>query len=107
MPDRSEDESMTACSRSSGSLRSYSFASPDHCGAIELVEVLHAIFHRRLIGADFVAALRIQRACRPASMRSRDFVVLVRRLHIGGLLGFDKLALEQGDLFRIVKLARY
>ena len=40
-----------------------------HFSAVPGVKMLHAVFHRALIGADFVVAARSS-ALRPASMRS-------------------------------------
>ena len=71
--------------------------------AIELVEVPHAVFHRRLVGPDFAAALRDQRAAAGVHPLG-DLVVLLRGLAIRRLFGFDELALEQRDLFGIVEL---
>ena len=70
---------------------------------IELMKMAHSIFHRRLIGTDFAPSLRDQRP----TARIHPFgnlVVFLGGLVIGRLFRFDKLALEQCDLFRIVEL---
>src|SRR6478609_8758698 len=67
-----------------------------HFAAIELVKMLHAIFHGRLIRADFAAALREQRVA-PRIHPFGDLVVLARGLAIRGLLRRDELGLEQRD----------
>ena len=67
------------------------------------MEMLHAVFHRRLVGADLIDALLHQR---PASgvHAQRDLVVFPGRFPVGGLFGVDEIAFEQHDLFRIIKL---
>ena len=63
----------------------------------------HAVFHRRLIGADLVIAALEQHA--PSAVHTlRNDVVLMRGLEIGGSLGLDEIALEQGDFFRVIEL---
>ena len=54
-------------------------------------------------GPDLVASLRMQE---PAAFVHAlgDLVVLDGRLHVGGLLGLDELALEQRDLLGVVEL---
>ena len=65
--------------------------------------MLHAVFHRTLVGADFVIPTLHQ------SFTTRvhafgDFVIFYTSFHVSGLLRFNKLALESNDLFRVVKL---
>ena len=67
------------------------------------MKVLHAVFHRRLVGPDLVLAGPVQRA--PALVHALgDFVVLRGSFHIRGLFGLDELALEQCDVLGIVEL---
>src|SRR5690606_23879234 len=71
--------------------------------AQELVEVLHAVFHGALVRPRVVVAAIEQHP--PARVHAqRDLVVLDGRLHVGGALDFDELALEQRDLFRVIEL---
>src|SRR5262245_60260273 len=54
-----------------------------HGLAVPLVEVLHAVFHRALVGADLVVAALQQ--CLAARVHAqRDLVVLHAGLHVGG-----------------------
>jgi hypothetical protein len=81
-------------------MRSQPFsASP----AVPLVEVLHAVFHRALVGADLVVAALVQRlaACVHAL---RDLVVLDAGLHVGRALRLHETGLEGGDLLGVVEL---
>ncbi|KGX49629.1 hypothetical protein Y025_5569 [Burkholderia pseudomallei TSV32] len=71
--------------------------------AQELVEVLHAVFHRALIRADLRFAALHQRAAAGVHAPC-DLVVLDRGLHIGGALRLDELALEQRDFLGVVEL---
>jgi hypothetical protein len=67
------------------------------------VEVLHAVFHRALVGADLVVAALHQGLAAGVHAQG-DLVVLDAGLHVGGLLGFDELALEGGDLLGVEEL---
>src|SRR3954462_7237625 len=65
-----------------------------HRVAVPLVEVLHAVFHRALVRADFVLAALHQR--QPAGVHAqRDLVVLDTGFHVRGLLGLDEPTLER------------
>ncbi len=66
------------------------------------MKVRHAIFHRRLIWANLVNALLIQRAA-SSSHKPANFIILNRGLVIGSLLRFNELALKQRYVFRIIK----
>ncbi len=74
-----------------------------HGVTVPLMEVLHAVFHRALVGAHLVVASVEQRPA-PRIHALADLVVLDAGLHIGGLLGLDELALEGGDLLGVVEL---
>src|SRR5688572_24731500 len=63
-----------------------------HGAAVPLVEVLHAVFHRALVGADLVVAALHQRLAAGVHAQ-RDLVVFHAGLHVSGLLGFHELAL--------------
>ncbi len=67
------------------------------------MEVLHAVFHRALVGADFVVAAQHQGLAAGVHALG-DLVVLDRGFHVGGALGLDELALEAGDLFGVIEL---
>jgi hypothetical protein len=67
------------------------------------VEVLHAVFHGALVGADLVLAALEQRQAAGVHALA-DLVVLDAGLHVGGLLGLDELALEGGDFLGVVEL---
>ena len=54
-------------------------------------------------GADFVAAFTHQRVAATIHALA-DVVVLDRGFHVRGLLRLDELALEEGDVFRVVEL---
>ena len=69
----------------------------------ELVEVLHAVLHRRLVRTLVAAPLPVQGGA-PGVDPQRDLVVLVSGFEVRSLLGFDELALEEGDLLRIIEL---
>ena len=67
------------------------------------MELLHAVFHRALVGAALVVAALHQGA--PAGVHAQgDLVVLDAGFHVGGLLGLDELALEGVDLLGVVEL---
>src|SRR5450631_2487220 len=69
----------------------------------KFVELLHAVFHRRLIRPELVATALPQRA--PARFHPfADLVVFGGGFQVGGLFGIDELALEQGNLLRVVEL---
>src|SRR5690606_31349795 len=57
-----------------------------HRAAVPLVEVLHAVFHRALVGADLVVAPHHQRLAAGVHALA-DLVVFEAGLHVGGLLG--------------------
>src|SRR5258708_39719866 len=64
---------------------------------------IYPVFHGGLVRTDFVLAALPQRA--PAAVHALgDLVVLDRGFPVGGLLGFDELALEQDDVLGIVEL---
>ena len=67
------------------------------------MEVLHAIFHRRLVGTRLGKTAAQQRPP-PAIHALGDVVVLDRGLHVRGLLGLDEFTLEGDDLLGVVKL---
>src|SRR6266704_3106674 len=68
-----------------------------------LMEVHHAVFHRRLVRAGVALAALPQGA--PAAVHAPgDLVVLDRGLPVSRLLGLDEFALEQHDVFRVVEL---
>ena len=66
------------------------------------MEMLHAIFHRGLVGACFVYASVEQREASGIHALC-DFVVLDRGFHIGFALGFNELSFKESDFFRIIK----
>ena len=67
------------------------------------MEVLHAIFHRRLVWPDLIETLQHQGA--PTGIHAqRDLVVFLRRFSVRSLLGGDELALEQHDFFGVIEL---
>ena len=67
------------------------------------MEVLHAVFHRRLVRANLVGAtLHQSQTARVHAFA--NFVVFDRGFHVGCTLRFDKLALEECDLLGIVEL---
>src|ERR1700761_3650888 len=78
-------------------------ASNAHLFAVPLVELLHAVFHRALVGAALVLAAGHERAA--AGVHSLgDLVVLDAGLHVGGLLRLDELALEGDDFLGVEEL---
>ena len=78
-------------------------AAGAHLAPVPLVEVLHAVFHRALVGADLVVAAVHQAPCgrRPCAARSRR---PRRRSPCRRPAGLDELALEGGDLLRVEEL---
>lgn len=70
---------------------------------VPLVKLLHAVFHRTLVGTDFVFATFHQRPA-PGVHAFTDLVVLNAGFHVGRLLGLDKLSLESLNFFRVVEL---
>ena len=67
------------------------------------MKVLHAVFHRALVGAELVVAAQHQRLA--ASVHAQgQFVVFDTGFHVGGLLRFDEIALESADFFGVEKL---
>src|SRR5688572_26999148 len=69
----------------------------------ELVEVLHAVFERRLIRPAFVESLLHERAAAGGHARN-DFSVFDSGLPVCRLFGFDEFTLEKRDIFGIVEL---
>src|SRR5258708_26705118 len=71
-------------------------------GAYEFVKMDHAVFHGRLVGAEFVAMLLMERA---ATLRHAhaDFFIFPGGFGIGVLLRLDELALEQHDVFGVIE----
>src|SRR5690606_18012441 len=69
-----------------------------HHASIPFVEVLHAVFHGRLVRAHFIASSHHQGS--PAGVHTfSDLIVFDRRFHVGGLLGLDEFALEGRYVF--------
>ena len=65
--------------------------------------MLHPVFHRALVGANFVVATLHQ--CFATSIHAfGNLVVFDTGLHVGGLLRFNKLAFECNDFLWVVKL---
>ena len=65
--------------------------------------MLHAVFHRALVGPDLVVAALQQGA--PAGVHALgNLVIFQAGFHVGGLLCLDKFALEGGNFFRVIKL---
>ena len=67
------------------------------------MEVLHAVFHGALVGADLVVAALIQGPAAGVHALA-DLVVLDAGLHVGGLLRLHEFGLEGRDLFGVVEL---
>ena len=65
--------------------------------------MLHAVFHRALVGAHFVVAA-LQQGPAPGIHALGNLVVFQTGFHVSGLLGLNKLALESGNFFRVIKL---
>src|SRR5690349_21043960 len=63
---------------------------------VPLVEVLHAVFHRRLVRPDLAAALREERLAAGVHALG-DLVVFLRRFAVRRLLGVDELALFERE----------
>ncbi|MOA23046.1 hypothetical protein D3C78_1436460 [compost metagenome] len=74
-----------------------------HLPTIELVEVLHAVFHRRLIRAGLVHAAQHQGLAAGVHAFG-DLIVFDGRFHVGGALGFDEFAFERRDFLGVVEL---
>jgi hypothetical protein len=67
------------------------------------VEVLHAVFHGRLVRAGFVVAALHQG--QTAGVHAfADFVVFDGGFHIGRALRLDELGFEGGDFLGVVEL---
>ena len=67
------------------------------------MELLHPVFHRRLVRPDLVSSRVVERA--PARIHPfGDLVVLGCSFHVRGLLRVDELALEQSDVLGLVEL---
>src|SRR6266536_6391161 len=71
--------------------------------AEELVEVLHSVLHRRLVGSFLAAAHLVERAATRVHPLG-DLVVLRRRLEVRRLLGRDEFPFEEGNVLGIVEL---
>src|SRR6185369_15643220 len=71
--------------------------------AQDLVEVLHSVFHRRLIRTLFAAAGAVERVAAGVHPLG-NLVVFARSLQVRGLLGVYELAFEERDVLGIVEL---
>ena len=78
--------------------------APADLPAHELVEVHHAVFHRRLVRPVLLAPLEPAARGGPASCASQISSSSTRRLVVGLLLGLHELALEERDLLGVVEL---
>ena len=65
--------------------------------------MLHAVFHGALVGPHLVVTAQAQRAASGVHALA-DLIVLQTSLHVGGLLGFNKLTLKRCNFFRVVEL---